>query len=92
MAKNYKLNNAGFYAIRRAPALVALENQIAKKIADEANRQSGLGDDGYKTSSQQGAKRPQGRWRTTVITASEAAQHDNAKNATLQRSLDAGRS
>jgi len=90
MARNFRLNNDGFYAIRSAPKVVAKEQEMAKKIADKANRDSGLVD-GYRTSSTQGRKKPQGRWRTTVITATAAAIEDNSKNNRLLRSLDAGR-
>lgn len=93
MAKNgkIKLNNAGFYAIRQEPKVRALLERKAEAIAKACNEASGLGDEGYKTSSQQGRKDPQGRWRTTVMTTTEATKIDNAENDTLLRNLDAGR-
>jgi hypothetical protein len=52
-------------------------------IAKAANSESK--GDGYKISSQQGAARPQGRWRVTVITANTHAVRDNAKHNRLVR-------
>lgn len=92
MANKLKLNIKGFKEIRRAPGVVADLDRRAKNIADAANAEAGLGDEGYRTSSMQGAERPQGRWRDTVITATEAAMGDNAKhNRLVKKMLDAGR-
>lgn len=77
-------HNAGYYALRSDPAVVGLLESHAERIASTANR---LGAGTYATSSRQGVRRPQGRWRTTVITADYAAIRDNAKNNTLIRSL-----
>lgn len=79
MAKpTVKLNKDGFYALRRDPKVRELEERIAQQIASECG-------DGYKTSSVQGRKDPQGRWRTTVITATRAAAKDNSQNNTLMK-------
>lgn len=59
--------------------------QWAEKVAAKANRISKTG--GYKTSSRQGKRKPQGRWRTTVITANAKAMRDNMKNNTLTKAL-----
>lgn len=90
MAKKLKLDLKGFYELRRAPKVKADLERRAKAIAAKANSDSGL-KDGYRTSSTQGRKDPQGRWRTTVITATIEAKIDNSKNNRLLRSLDAGR-
>lgn len=79
-----KWNNQGFYDIRHAPGVQRDLNNRAARIAAAAG-------DGYRTSSMQGARKPQGRWRATVITATYKAKRDNAKNNTLLRSLDRGR-
>jgi len=89
----------GFYAIRRAPKVRADLERRARAIAREANDhidtpgsdlQQAPGQH-YQTSSEQGAKRPYGRWRATVVTADAAAIEDNARHNTLLKSLDAGR-
>lgn len=79
-----------FYKIRSSPEVRKVLEQMAEAIAKQANESADL-EDGYRTSSVQGAKDPQGRWRTTVITATAEAMADNAKNNTLIRSADAGR-
>lgn len=93
MAKNFVLNNKGFYDIRRAPGVVDKLESMAKAIADKCNQDAGMTDEdeGYKTSSVQGASKPQGRWRTTVMTADAKAEADNAANNRILGSLDAGR-
>lgn len=80
------LNNRGFRQVRSAPKLVREIDKITSKMADEAN--SYLDDDGsdnrgYQTSSVEGAARPQGRHRGTVITATQEAIEDNAENNRL---------
>lgn len=90
MAKKFKINLDGFYNVRRSPKVVDKLEKMAKAIADKSNSDAGL-TDGYRTSSTQGLKKPQGRWRTTVITATAEAQKDNAENNRLLRNLDAGR-
>lgn len=77
-----KISNAGLYALRREAGVVAdLEARIGR-LKEACGR-------GYESSSQQGNKRPQGRWRTTVITATNGAIRDNARNNTLVNNLDA---
>lgn len=91
MAKyEYHYNDDAFFNVRRTPEVQRKLEEIAEKIAAEANRQAGL-EDGYRTSSQQGQRSPQGRWRTTVITADLESVIDNSRNNTLLRSIDAGK-
>ncbi|QCW22016.1 hypothetical protein SEA_YAKULT_12 [Gordonia phage Yakult] len=80
---NLKINKQGFRAIRSAPGVKAKNDELAQTIAARCNNSTG-GDD-YRTSSQEGAARPQGRHRATVITATAAAQRDNAAHNTLLR-------
>lgn len=81
-----KWNLRGLYAIRRAPGVVTVEERRVRAIADRCNRAAGLAD-GYRVSSQQGASRPQGRHRTTVITATYEAMRDNARHNRLVKEL-----
>ncbi len=79
-----KWNPNALYDIRRNPALVAAEEQFARRIADAASAQGG---GTYAVGSQQGEKRPQGRWRVSVVTADERAIRENASNNTILRAL-----
>ena len=83
-----KWNVKGFYDLRREPGVVRDLESRAERIASSAEA---TGHGGYETSSQQGARKPQGRWRTTVITADAQAQRETAKNQHLLRNLDQGR-
>lgn len=78
-------NNRGFYDVRRMPKLIDMLEGFAEEKAAKANAE--LGEDGYGTGSQQGARRPQGRWRTSVFTRSEHAKRHNAKHNTLLKVL-----
>lgn len=80
-----KWNHGALYRIRSAPKVVDELDDWAGKVASRANRMGKI--DGYKTSSRQGARRPQGRWRTTVITANAKAMVDNMSNNTLTKAL-----
>lgn len=77
-------HNQAFYELRRDPAVVGMLEEKAEQIADRANS---LGKGTYATGSRQGARRPQGRWRASVVTADYKSQRDQAKNHTLQRAL-----
>ena len=83
-----KWNVKGFYDLRREPGVVRDLESRADRIASAARAS---GDGRYETSSVQGAKRPQGRWRTTVITADAKAQRETARTQHLLRHLDQGR-
>jgi len=78
----------GYYRIRSAPKVRRELERRAKLIADNCNRESGS--DGYRTSSMQGARRPYGRWRTTVITATGKAMRHNAATQALIKHLQDG--
>ncbi|WKW85076.1 hypothetical protein SEA_HORSERADISH_12 [Gordonia phage Horseradish] len=80
-AGSVRLNRKGFREIRSAPRLVAKIDKITSGIADRANQN--LDEPGYMTSSVEGAARPQGRHRGTVITATQEAKEDNAAHNTL---------
>jgi hypothetical protein len=77
-------NPEGLYNVRRDPALVAQEDDYAEQVASRANA-NGKGT--YEVGSRQGRKNPQGRWRTSVVTADAEAIADNARNNTLIRSM-----
>lgn len=79
----HKVN--GYYKIRAAPGVKGDLERRAAAIAAAANAESGT--DGFKTSSMQGVKRPQGRWRTTVIPTTFKAIRHNARHNTLVKRL-----
>lgn len=84
-----RLKKKGFYEVRRAPRLQILENEIVRSIAAECNEH--VDDEGYRTSSVQGKRKPYGRWRATVITATQQAKNDNEKNDRLRKAVYARR-
>lgn len=78
----------GYYKLRSAPGVRAFEEGAAEDVAKRANAQlKGKGGKGFQTSSRQGARRPQGRWRTSVAAVSPYAQRANAKRNILLRAL-----
>ena len=81
-----KYRKDALYDIRRMPKVIALLEDISGKIADRANEQ--LDEEGYFTGSRQGARKPYGRWRTSVVTGTGEAMRDDAKNNTLLRELN----
>lgn len=78
----------GYYQIRSAPKVRKELERRAARIAAACNRESDS--DGYRTSSVQGARRPYGRWRTTVITATGKAIRHNAETNALTKHLQDG--
>lgn len=84
MTVRIRWNPQGLYDIRRDPAIIAAEESAAQEIADRANS---IGKGTYVVGSRQGAKRPQGRWRTSVVTADAKAMANNAAHNTLIRSM-----
>lgn len=84
-AINIKWKNGCWYELRRQQGVRTALERTAKRIANECNRQAGT--DEFKVSSQQGAKRNKGRWRTTVITAGRHAARHNAKHQTLIKNM-----
>lgn len=77
-------NQTGMYDIRRAPGVVAELDSLAERVANIAND---TGEGTYVTGSRQGARRPQGRWRSSVVTGDAKAIVDNRKRNTLIRAL-----
>ena len=84
MAVRIKHNVAGYKALRAAPGVVADLERRANAVKETAG-------DGFEMSSRQGAARPQGRWRTSVVTATPKAMRKNQRENTLLRALEAGR-
>lgn len=80
-----KYNNKAFYELRRAPGVVAKEESIAEGVARRANAE--LGEPGFIAGSRQGVRRPQGRWRTSVVTATAHAIRADRKRNILLRNL-----
>lgn len=90
MAKNVtiKWKTGALRGIRygdTAPKVRDVLESWAGRIAAACNQT--VDEDGYKTSSRPGRRNPQGRWRTTVITANAEAMRSNAKHNTLTRVL-----
>lgn len=83
---NIKWVNGAFYRLRSESGVKKALDKWADKVAANANRMAGI-KNGFRTSSRQGARRPQGRWRTTVITANYDAMKDNTKQQTLTKAL-----
>lgn len=81
-----KWTPGGFYRLRSEPGVRKALDKWADRVASNANRMAGT-KNAYRTSSRQGARRPQGRWRDTVITGNYDAMKDNAKNQTLTKAL-----
>lgn len=86
---NIKWKTSGFYKLRSEPGVQKALEELATQVAARSNQMAGTRD-GFRTSSQQGAKRPQGRWRTTVVTATAEAMAKNAKRNILVKALFGG--
>lgn len=79
-----RYNIPGFYALRSAPGVRA---ELERRASDIAARANAAGKGTFATSSQQGARRPQGRWRTTVVTADYRAKIANSRHNILLRAM-----
>lgn len=78
----------GYYRLRSSGGVQAFLEGAAESVASRANDQlKGKGGKGFVTASRQGAKRPQGRWRTSVAAVSPYAKRANAKRNILIRAL-----
>ncbi|WP_280331486.1 hypothetical protein [Nocardia wallacei] len=78
-SKNFKLRRNSLYELRSEPGVRAELERRGQAILDAVGGEAA----GYMMSSSQGARKPQGRWRVAVFTATWEAMHDNAKNNTL---------
>lgn len=83
----FKYRRGAQYDLRRLPALVSHLESVGQRILDDANRTLEEGE-GYRLSSKQGKRNPQGRWAVRIYTASRHAKHSNAVHNTLVRLLN----
>ena len=82
MAGKFKLNNAGFRALRTSAAVQADLAERAARVAEAAGEGFVVGD----------GEEARNRARASVIAATPAAAAKNARENTLLHALDAGRS
>lgn len=80
MSVTFRWNHNSLYEVRSLPGVRAEVEKHAARIATASGA-------GYKWSSQQGRKNPQGRWRAIVYPDTWSARRDNARNNTLLRQL-----
>ncbi|QRY43177.1 hypothetical protein JVX93_21775 [Mycolicibacterium boenickei] len=79
----------GYYKLRSSGGVRVFLEGAAENVAARANAQlKGKGGKGFVAASRQGAKRPQGRWRTSVAAVSPYAKRANAKRNILIRALN----
>lgn len=72
-------------------ALYRVRSELARPLVDStAAAMARAAGPGYRWSSQQGAKHPQGRWRAIVYPSTWRARQDNAANNRLVRTLHGG--
>ncbi len=76
----------GLYKLRSSPGVRADLEARGRRVLEAAGGTAA----GFQMSSQQGQRKPQGRWRVTVITANRYAKRLNAKHNTLIHALSAG--
>lgn len=81
-----KVNRNAMFELRRAPAVVDFLEGKGELVVDAAN-ETLPEREGYRMSSSQGRKNPQGRWAVRVFTSSNHAKRSNAINNTLLRAL-----
>ncbi|QSL99755.1 hypothetical protein SEA_ECLIPTUS_11 [Gordonia phage Ecliptus] len=79
-------NQAAFKDIRygRTSEIIGELESHAERVADAA---SSMGEGQYETGSQPGRARPQGRHRTSVVTADYKAMRETARDNILLRAL-----
>lgn len=82
-----KWNNRSFYDLRRDPAVIRDLEARGRRVMNAANATL-KEKQGYRMSSFQGKKKPQGRWFVQVYAASRHAKHSDAVRNTLVRVLD----
>jgi hypothetical protein len=82
-----KWKNRSFYDLRRDPAVIGELESRGRRVVDAANRTL-REKSGYRMSSFQGARKPQGRWFVQIYTSSNHAKRSNAKNNTLLKVMD----
>lgn len=94
-----KINQKSVREIRSSKPVVAELERRGRKIVNAANKTLGenslvsrianrRGRVGYRMSSFQGKRKPQGRWFVQIYTASNHAKHSEAKHNTLIRVLN----
>lgn len=83
-----KQHLGAYRQIRSAPALVAILEGMGQDVAARANAQLKDGHTGFRTSSRQGARRPQGRWRVSVAAVTRYAKRADAAHNILLRTLN----
>jgi hypothetical protein len=92
----FKANNQGFYDVRRMSAVRSILEHHADRVADRANSEINdipgfdAKEEHYGVGSQQGRKRPEGRWRASVFTKTSYAQQKDAEDNILLRALHGG--
>lgn len=87
MAVRLEINAGALYELRGEPGVKEDLERRARAVLEACGGEEA----GYDMGSEQGAKRPQGRWRTAVYTRTEEGKRDNAEHNTLVRNLSAGR-
>lgn len=83
----FKWNERSFYELRRSTKVVSALQNMGSRIMNAAN-ETLPEKDGYRMSSQQGRRNPQGRWAVRVYTQSTHAKRSNARHNTLLRVLN----
>lgn len=82
MAK-FKSDPNAHYEIRRSPEVRSAVDDLASMLASRAGP-------GFTWSSQQGERRPSGRWRAIVFPETVEAMRRNARDNVLVRALGGG--
>lgn len=83
-----KWKRDAMYELRRAPKVVDFLEEMGTQLCEEAN-QTLPENVGYRMSSGQGRRNPQGRWAVRVYTSSNHAKRSDAIHNTLVRILGA---